>query len=423
MKYLKIQNNGVLDEKLIFLMGASTKTNDNSKIGQFGTGLKYSITWLLRNNVDVKLFLGEQEIEIDTLPVKIGENSFDVVRINGKESSVTTKMGVDWKAWMILRELWCNAIDEGGNKIEITDSISGESGKTIFFIQLTGEILEAYKSWDKYFNSREPIFSSADNKVYASQTGSMKIYRKGILIAEHKETNCVFDYDFCNAPINELREYTGFLDLDICYCFADLDKKAITYLIENLNDDKREAKLDLSFANFSNWKDALGNAKIISYDAFQAMKSMKPEAMVECNFVQLPTNLYKKLCKDVDNVSALMVSHDAHTFFEVHDSKLGENIKQALTILETCDYYVEAELTFITGIFNDKSVLARINIKERVVMISTTMRDLGLKELIYAIVEETEHFRTSFSDNTREFQTHFIKLYVNGMLQNNEVKL
>lgn len=423
MKYIKIQNNGILDENLIFLMGASTKNNDSSKIGQFGTGLKYSLTWLLRNNVDFKLFLGEKEVVIDTIPVSVRQSKFDVVRIDGRESSVTTNMGQDWKAWMILRELWCNAIDEGGNVIQVVDSLAGDADKTTFFIQLTGDIAEAYKHWNKYFNDREPIFANGEHRVYPSEGNTMKIYRKGILIKEYEDTHSVFDYDFVNGAINELREYVGYLDMDICYCFAELDKKAITYLIENLDDNKRESKMDLSYSNFRNWKEAFGNAKIISYDSFKVLQEMKPESVAESRFVQVPSNLYKKLCKDIDGISALMTSHDAHTFFEVYDTKLLGNVKQALVILEACDYYVDAELQFITGIFNDKSVLARINIKERVVMLSTTLRDMGLKELVYTIVEETEHFRTSFSDNTREFQNHFIKLYVNTMLQSNEVKL
>lgn len=423
MKYIKIQNSGVLDENLIFLMGASTKTDDSTKIGQFGTGLKYSITWLLRNNIEVRIFLGTKEIVIDTVPVEISNNVFDVVRINGKESSITTKMGTDWKAWMILRELWCNAIDEGGQVREVVDLPIGHEGKTSFYVQLTGEIATAYKDWDKYFNSRQPIFSGNEGCVFPSDGKTMRLYRKGILIKEFKDTKSVYDYDLLNGNINEIREYNGYLDLDICYCFKEFDKKAITYLVENISEECREAKIDLGYTNLSSWKDAFGNAKVISYESFRTMSEMKPEQMKESAFVKLPSNLYRRLSKDIDGISALMVSSDAHTFFETIDTKLSDNIKQALTILETCNYYVDAELSFITGIFNDKRVMARINIKERVVMISTTLRDLGLKELVYAIIEETEHFRTSFGDNTREFQTHFIHLYANALLQMNEVKL
>ena len=423
MKYIKIQNNGILDENLIFLMGASTKSNDASKIGQFGTGLKYSITWLIRNNVDFKLFLGEREIKVDTVGITVGDNTFQVVRIDGRESSVTTQMGLGWKAWMILREIWCNAIDEGGESREVTETIQGDQGKTTFFIQLTGEIGEAYKNWTKYFNTRKPVFANESYKVYASEGNTMKIYRKGILTREYLDTNSVFDYDFSIGSINELREYIGYLDFDICYALSELDSVGITYFIENLSENKKEAKLDMSYSDFGTWKEALGNAKIISYESFKVMQSMKPESMAESHFVQLPSNLYKKLCKDIPGVSALMQSHDAHTFFEVHDSKLKQNIREALVILETCNYFIDSELEIIVGVFNDKQVMGRINLVDKTIMLSTTLRDLGLKELIYVLIEETEHFRTSMADNTREFQTHFIHLYANALMEKNEIRL
>ncbi len=49
MKYLKIQNDGILDIRLVALMGGTTKENDKFKIGQFGTGFKYTLAYLFRN--------------------------------------------------------------------------------------------------------------------------------------------------------------------------------------------------------------------------------------------------------------------------------------------------------------------------------------------------------------------------------------
>lgn len=425
MKYLKITNKGLLDENIIFLMGATTKTNDVSKIGQFGTGLKYSLAWLLRNNVDFKLFLGTRQIAITIKTIKVRDTDFDLIMVDGRETSITTNMGKDWKAWMILRELWCNAIDEDKNaKKEVTDRIENESDTTAFFIQLTGDILEAYNNWNKYFNNRNPICSDGFyGSVYQSTGKTMKIYRKGILVKEYADTESVFDYDFPNGNINELREYIGYIDFDVAETLAHLSKEGVHYFIDNISDSKKEAKIDISYSDFKSWKQAIGNAKVISYESYRTLSDIKPETTKENNFVQIPSNFYKRLTKDIKGISALMVSDDANTFFEVIDQRLNQNIKEAMTILEACDYFVDAELTFITGIFNDKNILGRINLKERVVMLSTTLRDMGLKELIYTIVEETEHFRTSFSDNTREFQYHFIKLYVNTLLQSNEIKL
>ena len=55
MKYLKIQNKGELDIRLVALMGGSTKTNDRYKIGKFGTGLKYTLAFLFRKIFQSKL--------------------------------------------------------------------------------------------------------------------------------------------------------------------------------------------------------------------------------------------------------------------------------------------------------------------------------------------------------------------------------
>src|SRR5687767_6513942 len=120
MKYLKIQNNGELDIRLVALMGGTTKANDRYKIGQFGTGLKYTLAFLFRNNLEFKIFCGEQEVSIHTEVEDIRGEKFEIICINGQRTSITTKMGEDWKPWMIIRELWCNALDEGGAEKEIT---------------------------------------------------------------------------------------------------------------------------------------------------------------------------------------------------------------------------------------------------------------------------------------------------------------
>jgi hypothetical protein len=130
MKYLKIQNDGVLDIRLVALMGGTTKANDKFKIGQFGTGLKYTLAFLFRNNLDFKIFAGNDEINIYTENETIKEDLFEIICINGNRTSITTKMGAEWSAWMIIRELWCNALDEGGS---IKDVVSQPVGEQVLY--------------------------------------------------------------------------------------------------------------------------------------------------------------------------------------------------------------------------------------------------------------------------------------------------
>src|ERR1041385_3308760 len=121
MKYLKISNKGELDTRLIFLMGGTTKENDPTKIGTFGTGLKYAISFLIRNNIEFKLFCGEQEVVFNTESQEIGDNSFDEIYCNGKSMNITTHYGHQWVAWEALREIWCNAKDEGSEEKKVVN--------------------------------------------------------------------------------------------------------------------------------------------------------------------------------------------------------------------------------------------------------------------------------------------------------------
>ena len=79
MKYLKIQNDGVLDIRLVALMGGTTKSNDEFKIGQFGTGLKYTLAFLYRNNLDFKIFAGKDEVKIHLEKETIREDVFEIM--------------------------------------------------------------------------------------------------------------------------------------------------------------------------------------------------------------------------------------------------------------------------------------------------------------------------------------------------------
>ena len=53
MNYLKIRSKGKIDIEALSLLGASSKRGDETKIGQFGSGNKFAIAYLLRNNYEI----------------------------------------------------------------------------------------------------------------------------------------------------------------------------------------------------------------------------------------------------------------------------------------------------------------------------------------------------------------------------------
>lgn len=409
MKYLKIQNAGMLDIRLI---------------GQFGTGLKYVLSYLIRNNIDFKIFVGEEEVKVTTETELIRETAFQIISLNGKRTSITCQMGQDWQAWMIIRELWCNALDEGYQQQEVTDEVIGMENMTTFFIQFTPEIKTVLDNWEKYFIHNEiPLFENNHYAIYPNGQ-ALRLYKQGVLIHEGQDVS-LFKYDIKDADINELREYKGINSLDILKALAQANSKGIEYFLENIREEHYEGKMnyDWPWVTFGEqWRQTIGNAKVIHPKAVTEIKARGLEIDLT-SIVVVPTVVYGALTKQFEGISSLRMADKVNDFYEIISPSLEQRLKEALAILESCDYYIEPELKFIFGVFGDKKVGARINIDEKIILISESMTDKPLFNFVAMLVEENEHYKTGFNDHTREFQQHFIDLFTKKMLDKAEVKL
>lgn len=428
MKFLKIQNNGLLDPRLIPLMGGTTKRDDSSKIGQFGTGLKYSLAYLIRNKIEFKLFVGEAEINITTVKESIAGQDFDIVFIDGEKTSITAQMGYDWKPWMIVREIWCNALDEGGAKKEVTEITTGTENVTSFFIELNIAFAKVWQNWTRYFVQEfEPLFSCAMFAIYAG-SDKLRLYKQGVLIKE-MDSKSVFCYDIKTASLNELREFQGGVDYSIAECLKNItDPKIITYFLEGAKEDVHYEGKHLSFFDWQGiewneaWKETIGSAKLIHQKAIDTIEA-RGIKMDLASTITVPENIYKELVKSkgMDGIGALRVADKVGEFFEIYSLELEMKIKQALAILESCGYFIHAELKFVYGVFGDKTVVATISLDKKEILISEKLLDRPLFDVITTIVEENEHFRTGHEDCSRSFQQHFIDLFTKTLMDKNEV--
>lgn len=425
MKYLKISNHGVLDVRLVALMGGTTKSKDIYKIGKFGTGLKYYISFCLRNNIDFRIFCGNHEVKIESKAETIAGEEFEIIYIDGERTSLTTNMGTDWLPWMIIREIWCNALDEGGESRSVTSDLSGEDGKTVFYTQMTSEIAEVVDNWEKYFiHNQTPIFSSDDVSVYPGGD-RLRIYKNGVLIFESSTgKKSVFGYDLKSASINELREFRGSVGQAVTTCLYGLDVVAATYFLNRITDDYEESDLDLNwFGSFGDaWKEAIGNVKLIHKKAIEAMRSRGIE-IDEDKYLTVPKNVFDTLTKKFKGVSALMIREKIGEFYPQYDKAIESRVNQALSIIETCGKQFDKDIIFAYGYFGDKNVNARVDIQAKTVFISNTLAESSLFKLVSILIEELEHYNTGFSDCSRDFQTHFIELYTSALLKVNGINL
>jgi hypothetical protein len=231
----------------ITTMGDSSKRNDETKIGQFDSGLKYAIALLLRHNVSFEVTVvggkvdrgGWEEPFIELFKVKtfteICNNtkkekeligfSCETFYHGGKFENIKTtekptpkeeyfiktgfakNLGYNWELWMAFRELYSNMLDEGGYMIE------GDSDREVDYgtvITLTFEednpFAEIIKNKHLYINTEDYLFKvDSGLEAIKNEEGYTRIYKNNILVYEDKKKPSLYAYNINFGQIDERR--------------------------------------------------------------------------------------------------------------------------------------------------------------------------------------------------------------------------
>lgn len=212
-KWILFRNIGQIDPDCLHIMGASIKDQSNS-IGEFGTGLKHSIAMMLRLNIPFQFYNGVNQIVITTTPKEVRGEQIDLLTINGKETSISTRLGKDWKDWYIFREIYSNMIDEGCEQYYLVDDIIPKDMTVSIYLDYL-RFEEVILNFNDYFTFlRKPAhtiqfrFAGITNtiKLYPSKNIEKTVfYRKGIRCAILSRKS-LYDVDIDVIAINESRE-------------------------------------------------------------------------------------------------------------------------------------------------------------------------------------------------------------------------
>ena len=192
---ISFKNPGLIDLLSITTFGASVKESKNP-IGQFGTGLKYAIAVLLRNDCPVYLLVGKDQYVFGMKPQRIRGKEFELVTMMNSETmeetlcGFTTELGKGWELWMAYRELACNCMDEGGAIVSRSYDDS-EEGHTCF--QVYGEkFVEIYDDRTKYI--LEGPASIRTEKLNIRFQPSQHVYYRSIRVSELQKP-AIFEYN------------------------------------------------------------------------------------------------------------------------------------------------------------------------------------------------------------------------------------
>lgn len=436
-KYLMIENAGEAPISALTLMGATTKdaSSDDSTIGMFGSGTKYSVLALLRRNTYPVITTGKDRLEWQLRPIMIGNVSHNEVMLivnNRKPASTgtTLKAGeTDWKSEvnLALREFLSNAIDQVGKDNvhwQLVDEPRCRAGYTRVFIPWTADGLPTFTNFvDRYFLHwrKGATPAKAGPIVKRSVDGESRrayFYRRGVLIRTWStDKPSLWDYNFIDLTLDESRNSN---DWDLQYQAAKLlgtDPDRLKQTIVRISEDP-----------------TLWESELNSYGLTEALRkaqlTFEPNVVYAANGHQAQSAGKKGLdarvlpdswIKALDSVEGPTVHRD-----------LGEWTRKGVDLLDTVPDNFTARtwhwqsLIIDAGLAKGEGTPASPKLRafsqhpganQKLWGFATPEaiylnHELGGELLDQTIIEELAHFHSGCCDFTREFQEWLIRFAI-----------
>lgn len=410
--WILFKNEGEIPVNAFKLLGASSKRGDNSKIGYYGTGLKYAIALLLRENIPFKIYSGDKEVKIGKRSTQFLDQKIDVMTVNNEKTSITLDAGIDWEPWFAIREIYSNTIDEGGT-MQVNATIQPEKNTTKVYVDLSSEKLkDIFDNWNDYFTTSRAVQVQTVNGNILPKTSTnpyYTVFRKGIR-AYNNKSHSLFDYDLDLLEINESRvaKYSWQTEERSSKLLAKSDLGTIKQFIHLGQHDltKDYVEWQSSFWEYTgvgfskDWLVAIDNRKLVPND-YAGKYDLSDATLI------LPDKLLKRL-KECFGRSVHIVGQDDEPYTLAEDVDLT-------TVHKSMDVLQDAGLTFNRSLvamadFQDNNILGTVD-KGKIILNTRLLGDCK-KELDATLLEEVIHLKTGFGDGTRSLQTYLFNTVI-----------
>lgn len=200
-------------------MGDSVKRGDETKIGTFDSGLKYSIAILLRLGVTIRITtyqdgVVQNEFRFGSTVKKDAHTGKEkeLIVVHNHGETITTgfalNLGFDWKPWMALREIYSNMLDEDGHITEDGEVILDGTRVTLEYDE-DNPFKEVWDNKDNYIldeSKYKTYVLDKKNTAIVAPEGSqtLRIFKGGILVYE-SDTTSEFWFNVDYGRIDEMR--------------------------------------------------------------------------------------------------------------------------------------------------------------------------------------------------------------------------
>ncbi len=380
------RNKASIDPRSITTFGVSAKET-NSPIGYFGTGLKYAIAVLVRNNISIKILSNGEEYSFIAEDTTIRGEEFRLVCMvtrnprgeeKHQELGFTTELGKNWSVENAFREIYSNMLDEGGSCEESESDPAVEDGTAVI---VDGEDFhEAFKNKSNVF-LEVPIVTSL-NKVDVHSGHSTSVFYRGVRVQDLRKYT-LFTYNITNKV-----ELTEDRTLKYNFYFTDALKESIAAcqdqsIIESVlfaGPDFLESDLDFSDVGFQPSDAFMQVVAKFSFDKSDAAN----QSMIA---------LYNKFCEKAEDI----VQSELNAV-EVKQLEAAKAFVKNVLGVDVSGHPIVVVDSLGGGVLglaeNDKCFLAKRLFLQ------------GTKQVAAAIYEEFLHLDEGFSDCSRSMQNY-----------------
>lgn len=445
MEVMLIRNDGIMELESFTMMGLSTKREDASKIGMFGTGNKYAIAVLLREGFSVEIVtpkyiasFSSQEKEFRGKPFKqVVMKSREVGgELRCVELGITTEMGLQWKTDHAMREFICNARDEGGLEVDVftstqaynkkLDSVVSGSPTTYVVVKNNksdGYLAKYAKNFDtKYLFRRKPLFETEEISVYEKLAAKspLRIYRNGVMVLE-KSIPSVYDYELNGVDISESRDTDMWQSqYEFSRNMFRLPESMIQEILESVTETSFEALgTDYYIASDDKIPNFLKSSVVLTRDLYEQFS----EKFFSMPLKFVPENWYKYLktkeCLRTAHkvVGEVAIMPGKETAYE----DLGQIEK--MIVDKAVDFVSKSGYEITVNDLHFKELEAMGMFRDGKIYISTKFITRGVYELVNTIIHEIMHRESKAHDATGKFEDFLIHEIVKQLMVRMKVAL
>lgn len=386
MTRLYFHNPGEIDIRGATIAGLSAK-EDQSAIGMFGTGLKYSIACILRWGGTVTIWSGTSryDFRLDDLEFR-GQDFKQIIMIhNGVSQSlnITTNYGRNWTEWQVFRELYANALDEGGDVTK--KETKPKAGQTVIVTDLD-QLFDIYLLRDQIILPKSTLWDIESPTVQIKNKPSEYLYYKGVRVHQSDYALTYNGLDSTSFRLTEDRSLDG-----TYWPYINMTKGIMACSDRDII--KTALMADVPFVETNFFWD--------------------PDYTASDTFIEAACEVYKSDPKRFVTLKPFVSKYKPELTVPavVPMTKVqAMQLKKATRLVEQMGMHPSNYDISVRDL--GPSVLGRYDRVMEKIYLSPTLFEQGTKQVLSCLLEELTHAETGHNDCTYEMQTYLFNQLV-----------